>query len=70
MDKFFEKWDNPPQKKNLHSHIVTKEIELVIKSFPHNPHFQIFMSNDFTGEFYQTFKQLRKSNSIKVLPEN
>ena len=55
MDKFLEKYNfpklNQEEVENLNRPIISTEIEIVIRNLPTNK------SPDFTGEFYQKFRE-------------
>ena len=58
MKKFLERQKllklAPEEIENLHRPIASKEIELIILKHPMN---KSLGPDDFTGEFYQTFKE-------------
>ena len=59
MDKFLERYNflrlNQEELENINRPITSKEIETVIKNLPTN---KSPRPDGFTGEFYQTFKDL------------
>ena len=58
MDRFLEKFNHPRLNQEeieiMNNHIISNEIEAVIKNFPKN---KSPCQDGFTGEFYQTFRE-------------
>ena len=58
MDRFLEKFNLPRLNQEeieiMNNHIISTEIEAVIKNFPKN---KSPCQDGFTGEFYQTFRE-------------
>uniref|UniRef100_A0A9L0R1H3 RNA-directed DNA polymerase n=1 Tax=Equus caballus TaxID=9796 RepID=A0A9L0R1H3_HORSE len=67
MDKFIDSYNLPKRNQeetdNLNRPITTKEIETVIKSIPKN---KTPGTEDFPGEFYQTFREYLTSMLLKL----
>ena len=71
MDKFLEKYNLPilnlEEIENLSRPITSTEIETVIKNLPTNI---ITGPDDFTGEFYQKFREELPSILLKLFQKN
>ena len=71
MDKFLEKHNLPKLKQeeieNLNRPITSIEIETVIKNLPTN---KTPGPDDFTGEFYQKFREELPSTLLKLFQKN
>ena len=71
IDKFFEKYNLPKLKQeeieNLNRPITSIEIETVIKNLPTN---KTPGPDDFTGEFYQKFREELPSTLLKLFQKN
>ena len=70
MDKFLERY-NPPRLnqeeiENMRRTITTYEIETVIKNLPTN---KSPRPDDFTGEFYQMFREELTPIPLKLFPK-
>ena len=68
MDKFFERYNlprlNQEEIENMHRPITSTQIETVIKELPTN---KSPGPDDFTGKFYQTFREELTPIFLKVL---
>ena len=67
MDKFLERYNfprlNQEKLENINRPITMNEIETVIKNFPTN---KSPGPDGFTGEFYQTFREVLKPILLKL----
>ena len=71
MDRFLEKFNllrlNQVEIEIMNKPITRAEIEAVIKHIPKNKSKGL---DDFTGEFYQTFREELMPSHLKLFPKN
>ena len=71
MDRFLEKFNllrlNQVEIEIMNKPITRAEIEAVIKHIPKN---KSKVLDDFTGEFYQTFREELMPSHLKLFPKN
>ena len=74
MDKFLEKYNfpklNQEEIENLNRPITSTEMETVVKNVKNHPTNKSPGPDDFTGEFYQIFREEIIPNHSKNLPKN
>ena len=71
MDRFLEKFNlprlNQEELEIMNNPTTSTEIEAVIKNLPKN---KSKVLDDFTGEFYQTFREELMPSHLKLFPKN